>query len=114
MVRGKMVTPALEFLKFAPKKSAKPLMEAVRSAAANAQQNFKQELNTLYINTIVVTEGPRLKRQRPVSRGRSHPIIKRTSHITVELGVRAAEKEKAPVQASSAAPKQSTKSIKKQ
>lgn len=109
MVRGKMVATALEFLKFAPKKSAKPLMEAVRSAAANAQQNFKQELNTLYINTIVVTEGPRLKRQRPVSRGRSHPIIKRTSHITVELGVQAAEKGKAPASASVAAPKQSTK-----
>lgn len=93
-VRGKMVETALDFLKFTPKKSAKPLMQTIRSATANAEQNFKQQRKNLYVNKIVINEGTTLKRHRPVSRGRAHPILKRTSHIIVELGVKT---EKAPV-----------------
>ena len=89
LVRNKPVDEAINFLRFTPKKSAKPLMETVRSAAANAEQNFKQERKNLYISKIVVNEGATLKRHRPVSRGRSHPILKRTCHITVELSVKA-------------------------
>lgn len=89
LVRGMPALKAIDFLRFTPKKSAKPLMEAIKSAAANAEQNFKQNKNDLYIKSIVVNEGPTLKRHRPVSRGRAHPILKRTSHITVELAVAA-------------------------
>lgn len=96
LVRGKPVTQAINFLQFTPKKSAKPLMEAIRSAAANAEQNFKQKREDLYISKIVVNEGATLKRSRPVSRGRSHPILKKTSHITVELAVKAEETKKTP------------------
>lgn len=94
MVRGKAVEEALVFLSFAPKKSAKALMETIRSAAANAEQNFKQARKDLYVSTIVVNEGATIKRSRPVSRGRSHPIMKRTSHITVQLSVKAPEEKK--------------------
>ena len=94
MVRGKAVEEALVFLSFTPKKSAKALMETIRSAAANAEQNFKQARKDLYVSTIVVNEGATIKRSRPVSRGRSHPIMKRTSHITVQLGVKAPEEKK--------------------
>lgn len=87
LVRGKKADEAINFLRFTPKKSAKPLMEAVKSAVANAQQNFKQQRKDLYVSKIIVNEGSTLKRHRPVSRGRSHPILKRTSHITVELGI---------------------------
>lgn len=92
-VRGKSAEYAINFLRFAPKRSAKPLMEAVKSAAANAEQNFKQQIKDLYVSKIIVNEGATLKRHRPVSRGRSHPILKRTSHITVELAVKEAPKE---------------------
>lgn len=88
LVRGKSATEALNFLRFLPKRSAKPLMETLRSAVANAEQNFKQDRNALYVSKIIVNEGATLKRQMPVSRGRSHPILKRTSHITVEVAVR--------------------------
>ena len=94
MVRGKSVDEALVFLSFAPKKSAKALMETIRSAAANAEQNFKQARKDLYVSAIVVNEGSTLKRSRPVSRGRSHPIMKRTSHIPVQLGVKAPTTDK--------------------
>lgn len=92
LVRGKPVETAINFLRFTPKKSAKPLMQTIKSAVANAEQNFKQNKKDLFISKIIVNEGSTLKRSRPVSRGRSHPILKRTSHITVELAV-AAEKE---------------------
>lgn len=88
LVRGKPATEAIDFLRFTPKKSAKPLMETIKSAVANAEQNLKQHAKDLYIKTIIVNEGTTLKRSRPVSRGRSHPILKRTSHITVELSVK--------------------------
>lgn len=89
LVRGKGVQEAIDFLAFTPKKSAKPLMEVIKSAVSNAEQNFKQNRKDLYISKIVVNEGSRLKRFRPVSRGRSHPILKKTAHITVEVAVRA-------------------------
>ena len=96
LVRGKSVEDALNFLQFTPKHSAKPLMETIRSAAANAEQNFKQQRKDLYVSTIVVNQGTTLKRSRPVSRGRSHPIRKHTSHIIVEVAVRAPEVAKMP------------------
>jgi large subunit ribosomal protein L22 len=102
LVRGKPVEQAINFLRFTPKRSAKPLMETIKSAAANATQNFKQDRKDLYISKIVVNEGRTLKRQRPVSRGRSHPILKRTSHITVEVAVRAEPKEKSTKKSSRA------------
>lgn len=89
MVRGKPVEWALNFLKYLPKHSAKPLMDTIRSAAANAEQNFKQNQKDLFVETIIVNEGPTIKRFRPVSRGRSHPILKRTSRILVEVAVHA-------------------------
>lgn len=88
LVRGMPAEKALNFLRFTPKKSAKPLMETLRSAVANAEQNFKQQKKDLYVSKIIVNEGSTLKRARPVSRGRSHPILKRTSHITVEVAVK--------------------------
>lgn len=89
LVRGKPVEAAINFLLFTPKRSAKPLMETIKSAVANAEQNFKQNRKELYVSKIIVNEGATLKRQRPVSRGRSHPLKKRTSHIIVEVAVRA-------------------------
>lgn len=111
LVRGKPVEQALNFLRFTPKKSARPLMETIRSAAANAEQNFKQQRKDLYVSKIIVNEGSTLKRHRPVSRGRSHPILKRTSHITVEVAVVTGEpvklvkKEAAPKKVKSVAKK---------
>lgn len=88
LIRGKPVEYAMNFLRFTPKRSAKPLLETLKSAVANAENNFKQERKKLYVNKVVVNEGATLKRSRPVSRGRSHPILKRTSHITIEVAVR--------------------------
>lgn len=95
LVRGVMVEDALAQLKFTPKKSARLLYKAIASAAANAEHNLKQNRSNLYIKEIVVTKGPTYKRGVPVSRGRQHPILKRTAQIRVTVDV----KSGAPVKA---------------
>lgn len=94
MVRGKKANEALSLLKFMPKKGAKILYKVVHSAASNAKNNFKQSIDDLVITKILVTKGPTYKRSMPISRGRVHPILKRTSHITVEVAP--AEEKEAP------------------
>jgi len=96
MVRGKSVTQALQILEVMPKKGAKILWKVVKSAASNAQENFKQSVDELYITKILVTKGPTYKRSLPISRGRVHPIAKRTSHITVEVGIQVKDTPKTP------------------
>ncbi len=87
LVRRKNAVKALDILKFTPKKAAKILYKVLNSAIANAENNFKQNKDSLVIKEIVVSEGRTLKRSVPISRGRVHPILKRTSHITVSVGL---------------------------
>ena len=87
LVRTLPVTKAIDTLRFTPKKTAPVLKKLIESAIANAENNFKQSKDTLYIKEILVSEGPTLKRSVPVSRGRVHPILKRTSNIIVKLAV---------------------------
>lgn len=87
MVRGMNAKKALDVLRFTPKKGADILYKVVNSAAYNAKNNFKQPLDELIITKILVTKGPTYKRSLPISRGRVHPVRKRTSHITVEVGI---------------------------
>ncbi len=85
LVRNKNALEAVDILNFTPKKAAKVLKKVVQSAIANAEENNKQKKEGLYIKEIIVTEGPTYKRSLPISRGRMHPILKRTSHITVKV-----------------------------
>ena len=88
MVRGKGVEEALVMLKFMPKKGAKILYKVIHSATSNAENNMGQDRKELEIKKILVTKGPTYKRHNPISRGRAQPILKRTSHITVEVGAK--------------------------
>jgi len=89
LVRNKNAVEALSILKFTPKKGAKVIYKVLHSAMANAENNFKQKKEDLMIKEIIVTQGRTLKRSVPISRGRVHPILKRTSHITVTVGMSA-------------------------
>lgn len=88
VVRGMQAEQALKFLKFAPKKWADILYKIVHSAVHNAEHNDNQKISDLYLDTLVITKGIVYKRGRPVSRGRMHPILKRTSNIRLELQVK--------------------------
>ncbi|MDA8307211.1 MAG: 50S ribosomal protein L22 [Deltaproteobacteria bacterium] len=85
MVRGKKVDDALILLRFTPKKSGRLITKVLRSAMANAENSEVGDLDKLYVKTIKVDQGPRLKRFRPRAMGRATRIIKPSSHITVVL-----------------------------
>lgn len=68
------------------KKSASPVLrKVIASAIANAKNNHNLKEDALLFKRIEVASGPAFKRYRPISRGRVHPILKRTSHIRVVL-----------------------------
>ncbi len=84
-VRGKRVEEALNLLSFAPQKGARIVKKLIHSAVANAQENAKVDVDSLYIARIYADEGPTLKRWLPRAQGRATRIRKRTSHLTVVL-----------------------------
>ena len=84
-IRGKKVAEAQTILQFLVRRPVLPISKLLKSAITSARNNFQLEENNLYISKITVDEGPKLKRWMPVSRGRTNPIFKRTSHITLIL-----------------------------
>ncbi len=88
MIRGKKVDEALTLLKFAPTPTARVVAKVVKSASANAENNFQMSPADLGIVSIMVGEARTMKRYRPRSRGRVNSILKRSSHITVIVAER--------------------------
>ena len=76
---------AVETLTFTPNKSAALILKILRSAIANADKNFKQNVDDLYVSSVLVDRGSTMKRFHPCAHGRAKPILKRSSHITVVL-----------------------------
>ena len=83
MVQGKKVDEALGLLRFVPTPTAQVVAKVIKSAAANAENNFQLSLSELKIIRTYVNEARTMKRFRPRARGRASPILKRSSHITV-------------------------------
>jgi large subunit ribosomal protein L22 len=87
LVRGKRVDEALIILERLPNKSARIARKVLESAIANAEHNVGIDRRALFVARAYVDEGPRWKRILPKDRGRAFRILKRTSHITIELGL---------------------------
>ncbi len=85
LVRGKRVEDALTILSVTQKASARIVKNLLKSAVANASHDRNIDVDTLFVDTIYVNEGPTLKRFRARAMGRAGRIQKRTSHITVVL-----------------------------
>jgi large subunit ribosomal protein L22 len=83
VVRGKPVGEALAILKYMPQRAAVEVARTIKSAAANAENNFDMDPADLVVKTIYADQGPVLKRFMPRARGRVDLIRKRTTHITV-------------------------------
>ncbi len=83
LVRGRKVDEALVILRFLPSPWARTVAKVVKSAVANAENNFEMSPSELRIARIYVDEGRTMKRYRAGPRGRVKPILKRSSHITV-------------------------------
>jgi large subunit ribosomal protein L22 len=83
-VRGYQVDDALSILKNMPKKGARLLEKAIKSAKSNyININPNADINRIYIKKLYIDQGPVLKRYRPRARGRAFRRLKRTSKITV-------------------------------
>lgn len=85
LIRGKKAGEAQSILDFAVKKASHPLLKLLKSALANAKNNFQLDEANLYVSKITVDEGPKLERWMPRSRGQAYKIQKKTSHITIVL-----------------------------
>ncbi len=85
MVRGKPVEEALSMLKFVPSPAAEAVAKVIKSAAANAENNYEMTPSELKIVEILANEGHTFKRYRPQARGRVSPILKRSTHIVVSV-----------------------------
>ena len=85
LVRGKSALEALDILDFTNKKAARIIKKTLASAVANATNNFKMDEDKLVVSTIMINDGPALKRIMPRAMGRADIIRKPTAHIVVAV-----------------------------
>ena len=85
LIRGKDVGAAMAILMQTPKSASEPLMKLLKSAVANAENNFQMDPAKLVVAEVFVTPGPTLKRMMPRAQGRAYRINKRTSHVTLAV-----------------------------
>lgn len=91
LVRGKDLDEAYAILDNCPKACAKAIKKLIQSAAANAENNFKMDPNTLYVASITANDAMRLKRILPRAKGSASGLIKRWSHVYVTVKNREAK-----------------------
>jgi large subunit ribosomal protein L22 len=84
-IRGRRVEDAAALLRFMPQAAARDVAKVLKSAAANAENNYNLAVDDLVIVEAHANEGPTLKRWRPRAQGRAFPIHKPMTHITIVL-----------------------------
>jgi len=90
LIRGRGADEALDLLRFTPNAAARPVSKALRSAIANAEENFGINRANLVVDRIFADEAPTRRWRRFGARGRFKPLARRASHITVVLREREA------------------------
>jgi large subunit ribosomal protein L22 len=90
MIRGKFADQALDILRYQPERGARMLEKVLKSAIGNAQDPDQNPGKSIKAEELIVTDarvdgGPMFKRIRPMSRGQAFMVLRRTSHITIEL-----------------------------
>lgn len=94
MIRGQQAGDAINMLGAVNKRIAPAVEKVLRSAIANAESKSQEvDVDRLFVTEAYVNEGPRQKRIRPAPMGRAYRYQRRTAHIVVKLGERAAEEE---------------------
>ena len=89
LIRGKDVGTAMAILMQTPKAASEPMMKLLKSAVANAENNFNMDVEKLYVSPVVATPGPIRKRMLPRAQGRAYRINKRPSHVTLTVAEKA-------------------------
>jgi large subunit ribosomal protein L22 len=88
LVRGRQADEALGVLKFMPNAAARPVSKVLRTAIANAEENFGLNRSDLYVARAFADEGPTRKWRRFGARGRFKPLLRRSAHITIVVAER--------------------------
>jgi large subunit ribosomal protein L22 len=98
LIRGKKAEQAIDILTVTVKRASDPIIGLLKSAIANAKNNFSLNIEDLFVKSLTVDNGAILYRRMPKARGMATPIRKRVSHITLVLEAKEAEvkKVKAP------------------
>lgn len=94
-IKGEKVERALAILDLQPSPTCQYLGKLLRSALANAVNNHQLSADYLYVSNVLVNQGPTMKRIRPRARGRAYRVLKRSSHVTIELDL-VKERRQAP------------------
>ncbi|MGG7178961.1 50S ribosomal protein L22 [Clostridium paraputrificum] len=89
LIRGKNVKEAFAILQYTPREAAVVINKVLKSAVANAENNFALDTDKLYVSDAFCGQGPTLKRFRPMDHGKAFKILKKTSHITIVVKERA-------------------------
>jgi len=93
-VKDLSLEQAMRQLAVIDRRASLSILKVVKQAIANAMNNHRLPFESLVLSSIQVTPGSVYKRWRAVSRGRAHSIMKRTSHVMVELEVKEDEPKK--------------------
>ena len=93
-IKGKKADVALRDLEFTRKKVAEDIKKTVKSAIANAENNYQYDIDNLYVKEAFVGKSIVMKRFRPRAKGRASPIMKPYSNLTIILTEKAKETEK--------------------
>ena len=88
LVRGKDVSVALGILYNVNRSACAPVIKVIKSAAANATNNFGMDEHSLYISECYANDGLKMKRYLPRAKGSASGLVKRDSHITVVVKMR--------------------------
>ena len=88
LIRNQPADQAMAILKHTPKAASEPLEKLLKSAVANAENNFHMSRENLYVAECYVTPGPTMKRIRPRAQGRAFQILKRSSHVFITVAER--------------------------
>jgi large subunit ribosomal protein L22 len=84
-IRGRRIDDARRMLLLSPKAISEQILKTLNSAVANAENNHDLDAEDLYVTSVIINEGPQLKRFQPRAMGRAYRIRKRTSHITISV-----------------------------
>lgn len=95
MIRGRDVSFAINSLRFMNKSGSREFFKLLVSAVANAEDQGNVDVDDLIVRTVMVDQGPTLKRWRPRAHGRATRVLKKTSHVVVEVGPKTSTTEQA-------------------
>jgi large subunit ribosomal protein L22 len=87
-IKGEQVAKALGILAMQSSPTCQTLHKLLSSAIANAENNNGLAAENLIVSNVLVDQGPTMKRIRPRARGRAYRILKRSSHVTIELDLK--------------------------